>query len=151
LSLVRKLQDSDSEAFKKFAEQMTQSPYMNWSQAQILECWGSNELWGLIQKNELVAALGLLGSDQDYEILWIQVRPDHLRKGLGTQLLSEWLCFASQHGRFVYLEVHEKNQEALGLYQKFGFEKLSVRKNYYSDGACAISFQLDLAKVKSPS
>lgn len=124
---------------------------MNWSEAQILECWDQNELWGLFQENDLQAALCLVKSDLDYEILWIQTRPDLLKKGFSTQLLSEWLCFALQHGRIVYLEVHEGNWAALGLYRKLGFEKLSTRKNYYSDGASAISFQLDLTKVKSPS
>jgi ribosomal-protein-alanine N-acetyltransferase len=123
---------------------------MNWSEAQIIECWEKNELWGSFQQSDLQAALCLLRSDLDYEILWIQTHPDLLKQGVARGLLSEWLCFASQHGRLVYLEVHEENHAAMRLYQKLGFEKRSVRRNYYSDGANAISFQLDLAKVKSP-
>ncbi len=31
------------------------------------------------------------------------------------------------------LEVNEKNTPAILLYKKYGFEQISVRKNYYND------------------
>jgi ribosomal-protein-alanine N-acetyltransferase len=32
----------------------------------------------------------------------------------------------------IFLEVRESNSAAIALYEKFGFEKLSIRKNFYS-------------------
>lgn len=151
MNSIRKLLDSDFLAYIKFATSVTQNSFMNWTEAQIIDCWGRHELWGLFHQNELRSVICLQKSGQDFEILWIQTHEAWLKNGLAFQLLSEWLCFASQQDGSVYLEVHEKNQAALGLYQKLGFEKLGIRKKYYSDGANAISFQLDLAKLKSPS
>jgi ribosomal-protein-alanine N-acetyltransferase len=32
----------------------------------------------------------------------------------------------------IFLEVRESNSPAIGLYKKFGFVKISIRKNFYS-------------------
>ena len=34
----------------------------------------------------------------------------------------------------INLEVNSKNQPAINLYKKFGFEQVGRRKNYYKDG-----------------
>ena len=148
MSLVKKLQPSDLVALTEFARSVKTSVFMNWSENQILSSLDDYEVWAVFDQKLLQAALCVRAVDQDFEILWIQTQPDFLRQGLAKRLLSHWLDFASQHGRSVFLEVHQQNVQAIGLYQKLGFEKLGLRKNYYSDGAGAISFQLDLKKHK---
>jgi ribosomal protein S18 acetylase RimI-like enzyme len=41
----------------------------------------------------------------------------------------------------IFLEVSDKNIHAIKLYERNGYEKISVRKNYYSDGSDAIIMQ----------
>jgi len=148
---VRKLEASDHQLLKTWADTITATAFMNWTSEQVMQSLIDYEVWGLIQDGHCQAALCVRPVDQDFEILWVQTRPDFQKLGFASQLMGAWLDFASQHDCRVFLEVHEKNLEAQGLYHKFKFEKLGIRKNYYKDGSSAISYQLDLTNVKRPS
>lgn len=54
-------------------------------------------------------------------------------------LLSH-LFNASSHISTWHLEVHEENRAAISLYERVGFEKTHVRKNYYPDGRSALIY-----------
>lgn len=64
-------------------------------------------------------------------------------KGLGEQLLSKSIEKLFEEKKYksrqngetrILLEVNEKNVKALKLYEKSGFLKISIRKNYYGSG-----------------
>jgi ribosomal-protein-alanine N-acetyltransferase len=56
------------------------------------------------------------------------------RKGIGTVLLDEILAEATNNGkRYIALEVRVSNKTAQLFYDKFHFDKIGVRKRYYSD------------------
>lgn len=64
-------------------------------------------------------------------------------KGLGEQLLTKSIEKLFEEKKYksrqngetrILLEVNEKNVKALKLYEKSGFLKISIRKNYYSSG-----------------
>ncbi|MEE2742793.1 MAG: GNAT family N-acetyltransferase [Bdellovibrionota bacterium] len=65
-------------------------------------------------------------------LLKIVVGPGMRRRGLGETLLQETVKMAGSHGmgRF-YLEVEEGNFGAIRLYEKLGFNKLHLTKNFY--------------------
>lgn len=64
----------------------------------------------------------------------IAIHPEYRRKGLGTQLLARLLEEAVANGATkATLEVRPSNIAAHRLYGSFGFDVISVRKNYYSD------------------
>ena len=73
----------------------------------------------------------------EFHIANIAIHPDHQHKGLGSYLLNEVLhkAFGLE---YAILEVRENNLNAIRLYEKFGFERISVRRHYYSDGGDAI-------------
>jgi ribosomal-protein-alanine N-acetyltransferase len=53
-------------------------------------------------------------------------------KGIGTMLIEHVVVFGRGKGaKMAVLEVRRSNEEALGLYKKFGFDVVGVRKNYY--------------------
>jgi ribosomal-protein-alanine N-acetyltransferase len=59
-------------------------------------------------------------------------RPCHRRQGLGLALLGLAMGLAREAGLSTcYLEVAESNMAARALYQRFGFETIAVRKDYY--------------------
>ncbi len=61
------------------------------------------------------------------------------KKGYGKSLLAFALNDIKQKGvDRVFLEVRESNFTAISLYQSLGFNKISVRKKYYSDGENAV-------------
>lgn len=64
----------------------------------------------------------------------IAVDPDYRGQHLGETLLQTLIsiCMANSVHRMT-LEVRVSNHVALSLYEKFGFEKVGVRKGYYTD------------------
>lgn len=62
------------------------------------------------------------------EILTLGVMPNHQKKGIGTLLVNK-LVETSNYP--IFLEVSVANDGAIHIYEKLGFQKLAVRKNYY--------------------
>ncbi|MGK5090596.1 GNAT family N-acetyltransferase [Deltaproteobacteria bacterium TL4] len=79
-----------------------------------------------------LAFIALMHVLSEVEILRIGVLPQHRKKGVASQLLVSLENYAQNHlVEAVFLEVHEKNQAALKLYNKCGFYKIGERKDYY--------------------
>lgn len=63
----------------------------------------------------------------------LAVLPELRGHGLGTQLLEAIIEEAAHLGaELLTLEVRESNTPALRLYARSGFERVDVRKNYYT-------------------
>jgi len=64
----------------------------------------------------------------------LAVLPELRGHGLGTQLLEAVIAEATQLGAILLtLEVRQSNAPALRLYEKAGFTREGVRKNYYTN------------------
>ena len=64
----------------------------------------------------------------------IAVDPAFRGQKIGDALMREMLNRAKEKGvREVFLEVRESNAPAIGLYQKYGFSQIGVRKAYYEE------------------
>ncbi|MBD2465011.1 ribosomal protein S18-alanine N-acetyltransferase [Oscillatoria sp. FACHB-1407] len=71
---------------------------------------------------------------EEAHITILAIHPDYQRQGLGQFLLYRLLIAAWQRKlEWVTLEVRVSNQAAIALYQKFGFEIVGQRRNYYPD------------------
>ena len=58
--------------------------------------------------------------------------------GIGSALLSGLLDEAARRGaKSVFLEVRADNPPAQAMYERFGFERIGVRRRYYDDGTDA--------------
>lgn len=55
------------------------------------------------------------------------------RKGIATLLMNALWDKVSDFAAFVTLEVRESNAPATALYEKLGYKKVGVRKNFYSE------------------
>lgn len=77
------------------------------------------------------------------EILMIVMQKAIVSQGLGGCFLRA-VVDDLQKKQFaeVWLEVHARNQRALALYQKMGFQITSRRPRYYPDGADALNLNL---------
>lgn len=62
----------------------------------------------------------------------VAVHPDYRRKGLAKKLIEKFENSLPEDTESIFLEVRESNCGAIALYEKCGFERLSVRKNFYS-------------------
>lgn len=78
-------------------------------------------------------ALGRVVADEA-ELFRIGVLPEFRKRGIAEGLLSELLWKMSERGAAkCFLEVRGRNAPAIALYEKCGFERISVRRGYYSD------------------
>lgn len=81
-------------------------------------------------------------------LLNIAVARRYQRNGIGTILLEQILGEAAEEGRrYIALEVRRSNTAAQLFYRVFHFEKVGIRKRYYSDNfEDAILMVLDLER-----
>ena len=91
----------------------------------------------LATDNEAIVGFSLVRSVTDEsELLLLAVLPTHQRRGVGAQLLEEFVQSARVHGvSRVHLEVRDGNP-AIEMYRAAGFDAVGRRRNYYrgSDG-----------------
>ena len=67
------------------------------------------------------------------EILDIAVSPFFRKQKIAEYLMSELFDFSIKNQiNSIFLEVRQSNVPAIALYQKMGFKKIGIRKDYYS-------------------
>jgi ribosomal-protein-alanine N-acetyltransferase len=83
----------------------------------------------------------LLAPDSDVQT--IAVSPRDQGRGVDAILLT-WLIeqAVAQGCRQMLLEVRSDNVPAIAMYERFGFERISVRRDYYERGVDAVIMRL---------
>ncbi len=109
------------------------------------ECWSEEDFYTSLEDADrffLTAMegetlLGFAGLQQSFEqgdILTVAVDPQFRRRGVGTQLLAGLIeAFRQRGGNQLFLEVRASNTAARKLYERFGFQEIGLRRNYYQD------------------
>lgn len=89
--------------------------------------------------NDSVVSIAQIGCQQRSRIahnsdLAISVKKDYWGKGIGTAVMQELIRFAKEHSviKNVNLGVKASNHTAIKLYEKLGFEKVGVHKDYFN-------------------
>ena len=65
------------------------------------------------------------------DIYSVATAEQHRKKGIGGKLLQAFFDTLSNEVETVGLEVRESNSAAISLYEKYGFERVGLRKNFY--------------------
>jgi [ribosomal protein S18]-alanine N-acetyltransferase len=69
-----------------------------------------------------------------WHVMNVAVDPEHQRRGVASALLERLFEVTHDDERRGYtLEVRVSNEEAIGLYEKLGFEPRGIRRGYYTD------------------
>jgi ribosomal-protein-alanine N-acetyltransferase len=77
------------------------------------------------------------------DVQTIAVSPRDQGRGVGAILLAWLIDRATAHGcRQMLLEVRSENAPAIAMYERFGFERISVRRDYYERGIDAVIMRL---------
>ena len=89
----------------------------------------------LVAEDESGKVLGYAGllvmMDEGY-ITNVAVFPEYRRLGVAAKIIEVYMNFAEANQlAFLTLEVRPSNAAAIALYQRFGFEEVGRRKNYY--------------------
>ena len=102
----------------------------------------NEEVINLRKKNntekKILGYIVFYGTIENTDIFEIAIKKEYQGQSFGEKLLKESMediVKKNINGNFsknkFMLEVNEKNVKALKLYEKIGFERISVRKNYY--------------------
>lgn len=83
-------------------------------------------------------AVGRVVADEG-ELYQIGTLSEFRRRGIAERLLAELHDKMREKGAAVcFLEVRSRNVSAIALYEKCGYERISVRKSYYPDDDAVI-------------
>ena len=85
-------------------------------------------------EEKLIAYCGCWQILEEAHITNIAVNPEFQRKHIGEAMLTTLIndCYKNLV-KYITLEVRAGNKPAIGLYEKYGFKSLGVRKGYYQD------------------
>ena len=116
--------------------------------------WSAEQFWGELAQptREYIVAedsgviVGYAGAyllPPDADVQTIAVSGTAQGRGVGRLLLKELIAIAVRHEcSQLLLEVRSDNESALGMYERFGFESISKRRDYYASGADALIMRL---------
>jgi len=112
-----------------------------WSYAMLAEELGASGRWYVVATERDEASIGPepvvgyagLWFDGDVtQVMTIGVARDRQHLGVGSLLLTALLDRSRELGaEAVLLEVAVNNPSAIAMYEKFGFQRLGLRKRYY--------------------
>ena len=86
-------------------------------------------LW--VQKELLGYVVAMEGVDETH-LLNITVAPKRQGQGWAHMMLDALCLWSRRQGAlWVWLEVRESNQRALQVYERYGFHRVGLRKDYY--------------------
>jgi ribosomal-protein-alanine acetyltransferase len=95
------------------------------------------------QKNQIVGFGGIWKAVDDIHITNLVTKKNMRNLGIAKQILDKLIQTAKQTKlASLTLEVNENNLPAIDLYEKFGFQKLGIRKKYYNNQDNAIIMTL---------
>ena len=85
------------------------------------------------------------------ELARVGVLPSWRGKGWGEGITIALLQgFQNLDVREVFLEVRVSNTTAQRLYERCGFERIGLRRNYYADGEDAVVMRSNIERLKAP-
>ena len=93
------------------------------------------------EDNQIVGYIDFMITFDSATINRVAVSPSFRNKGLGFTLLEEMknICkLQEDEVSWITLEVRASNESAIRLYEKNGYERITVKKKYYKDGEDAI-------------
>lgn len=112
-----------------------------WDEKMLLSAFRAGNFFGFIAEDGALPT-GFITYSVNVDTADLQdlfVAEYHRKKGVGLALVSAFILDAKSRGlKKLFLEVRENNTPAVTLYKKAGFNLISTRKKYYSDGENAL-------------
>ncbi len=135
--------DSMVEIIHQCRQVMNLQAELAWSRDSISKAMDTGKVLGALQDQPGERLMGFvlfmpLGPEPAVclEIWCLATHPEFQGQGVMGRLLKE----AQQLAPEIWLEVHERNQYAIGFYKNKGFQQVGIRKRYYEDGGDAWLF-----------
>jgi ribosomal-protein-alanine N-acetyltransferase len=81
--------------------------------------------------DEFVGYIGGWIVADELQVVSLAVRPEARRRRVASRLLSHLFERVGAPVERAYLEVRRSNRAAIGMYERFGFRVVGVRRGYY--------------------
>ncbi|UCR82722.1 ribosomal protein S18-alanine N-acetyltransferase [Pseudomonas chlororaphis] len=103
-----------------------------WTRGIFTDALKSYEVWLMFEGRQQVGHGVIQVIIDEAHLLNITVKPENQGRGLGLRLLEELMKRAYQKdARECFLEVRSSNQTAYRLYERYGFNEVGRRRDYY--------------------
>lgn len=110
-----------------------------WSYETILlEMAKGSNITLVIENKKVFGYMLVIMMYEEFHIGSICIDENYRNLGYGEKLLKSFFDITDSFGYDTTLEVRYDNYSAIKLYEKLGFEKSGIRKNYYKHGKDAI-------------
>ena len=131
--IIRAANKDDAESLAEIEKACFTTP---WSMEALRQDLIGNEnaIYIVVQgdEGELLGYLSVWCVADEGQIMTVAVMPEHRRKHVASVLMHAMLKVTEERGvKSHTLELRKSNEAALGLYEKFGFREIGVRKNFY--------------------
>ncbi|MGY4492397.1 ribosomal protein S18-alanine N-acetyltransferase [gamma proteobacterium L18] len=125
----RRMTEADLEAVLKIEYAAYSHP---WTRGIFLDGLKSYEIWLMFEGEQQVGHGVINVIIDEAHLLNITVKPESQGRGLGLRLLERLMSRAYEmNGRECFLEVRDSNRSAYRLYERFGFNEIGRRRDYY--------------------
>lgn len=104
-----------------------------WTEGIFRDCLRVGYVCLVLEQDGQIVAYGVMSvAAGEAHVFNVCVDPSWQRHGLGQLLMGTMLEFARERkASTAYLEVRPSNQAAVKLYEKLGFRRVGLRKDYY--------------------
>jgi ribosomal-protein-alanine N-acetyltransferase len=131
---IDRMKITDLDEVMAIERQSFSMPWSRWMFERELEDKKYSHFLVVKGRTQIVGYIGFWMAGDEAHIVTIAVDNDFRNKGIGSLLLASALSLATNLGADrATLEVRVTNTSAQRLYEKFGFEKVAIRKKFYSD------------------
>lgn len=130
---IRKMTESDLDQMAAIAAASFVSPWTRQGFSEALHT--ENACFLLAVKEDVVLGYcGLYMAADEGEIINVAVKKEFQKQGIADRLMDALIAEGNKNGvgRF-FLEVRVSNEAAIHLYEKHGFIKQGIRKDFYKE------------------
>jgi len=124
------MQDADLEAVIAIEQTAYSHP---WTRGNFRDALASGYWMQCLRvQDELLGYVVAMGGVQETHLLNITVAPERQRQGWAHMMLDALCLWSRRQGaEWLWLEVRESNRRALQVYERYGFRRVGLRKDYY--------------------
>lgn len=103
-----------------------------WTRGIFIDALKSYEVWLMFEGSQQVGHGVINVIIDEAHLLNITVKPESQGRGLGLVLLERLMKRAYEiNGRECFLELRDSNRSAYRLYDRYGFNEIGRRRDYY--------------------
>lgn len=129
--ILRDMTEADLESVLRIEREVHAYP---WTQGNFSDALRSKYICKICESEagRMIGYAVLMPTVDEVELLDIAIDAKYQHRGFGGKMLEELAALARRANmRRMVLEVRASNEAAVGLYRKFGFADIGLRRDYY--------------------